>query len=95
MSLRTPTSVRKLRRALYTKAKTEPSFRFYTLWDKVWREDVLREAWRRCRANGGSAGVDRVKFADIEADGVEAWLGNLQEELRAKLYRPQPLLRDG
>lgn len=93
MSLGTPTSVRKLQRALYTKAKTEPAFRFYSLWDKVWREDVLHEAWRRCRANGGAAGVDGVGFADIESRGVEPWLGNLREELKSKQYRPQPLLR--
>lgn len=93
MSLRTPESVRKLQRALYTKAKAEPSFRFYSLWDKVWREDILREAWRRCRRNGGAAGVDGVRFADIEAQGVEAWLGNLQQELRTKQYRPRSLLR--
>ena len=94
MSLPTPSSsVRKLQRALYTKAKAEPGFRFYSLWDKVYRNDVLHEAWRRCRRNGGSAGVDGQRFADIEAQGVEPWLGNLQQELRAKQYRPQPLLR--
>ena len=93
MGLGTPTSVRKLQRALYTKAKTESGYRFYALWDKVWRDDVLKEAWDRCRANGGSPGVDGERFADIKSQGVDAWLGNLSEELRTKRYRPQPLLR--
>ena len=94
MSLSTPSrSVRKLQRALYTKAKAEPGFRFYSLWDKVYRNDVLHEAWRRCRSNGGSAGVDGQRFADIETHGVERWLGNLEQELKEKQYRPQPLLR--
>jgi RNA-directed DNA polymerase len=94
VSLQTPeVSVRKLQTALHAKAKAEPCCRFYSLWDKVFRDDVLREAWRRCRANGGAAGADGVGFADIEAEGRERWLGNLQQELRAGQYRPQPLLR--
>lgn len=94
MSLRTLVStVRKLQTALQAKAKAEPGYRFYSLWDKVHRSEVLREAYRRCRANGGAAGVDRRTFGQIEADGLEAWLGELQEELRDDSYRPQPLLR--
>jgi group II intron reverse transcriptase/maturase len=75
------------------KAKAHPAYRFYSLWDKVFREDVLREGWRRCRANGGAAGVDGVGFEEIESGGLDRWLGNLQQELRAGQYRPQPLLR--
>lgn len=93
MSLSTPVTVRKLQRALYTKAKAQPSFRFYSLWNKVYRGDVLHEAWRRCRANGSSADVDGQRFADIEDHGVERWLGNLQQELRTGRDRPKPLLR--
>jgi len=94
MSLSTPAvTVRTLQRSLHEKAKAEPSFRFYSLWDKLCREDVLHEAWRRCRKNGGAAGIDGVRFADINALGVGLWLGTLQQELRTKQYRPQPLLR--
>ena len=94
MSLPPPqSSVQKLQAALQAKANAEPGYRFYRLWDKVWRHDVLAESYRRCRANGGVAGVDRVTFKQIESDGVEAWLGNLQEELRRKTYVAQPLLR--
>jgi RNA-directed DNA polymerase len=75
------------------KAKTEPSYRFYSLWDKIYRDDVLRAAYRRCRLNRGAAGVDSETFERVEAYGVEQWLGNLQQELKAKTYRPQPLLR--
>lgn len=91
--LPTPMSVQKLQSALQAKAKTEPGCRFYSLWDKVWRPDVLLEAWKRCRANGGAPGTDGVSFANIESDGVESWLGKLREELKDKTYRPQPLLR--
>jgi RNA-directed DNA polymerase len=94
MSLPTSTStVRKLQRSLYVKAKSEPSYRFYSLWDKICREEVLWEAYVQCRRNGGAAGVDRETFEQIEAQGVKRWLGNLGQELRAKIYRPQPLLR--
>ena len=91
-----PTSeqaVEKLQTALHAKAKTEPSYRFYSLWDKVYRKDVLQVAYAQCRRNRGAAGVDRVSFADIEDQGLHRWLGNLQQELLAKTYRPQPLLR--
>jgi len=94
VSLPTPENkVAKLQTSLQTKAKAEPAFRFYALWDKIHREDVLQEAYRRCRLNRGAAGVDRETFEGIEAQGREKWLDKLQQELRAKQYRPQPLLR--
>jgi RNA-directed DNA polymerase len=88
-----PETVEKLQTSLQTKAKAEPAFRFYALWDKVYRKDVLLEAYRRCRANAGAPGVDRVTFDMIEAQGVERWLGMLREELTSGHYAPQPLLR--
>jgi RNA-directed DNA polymerase len=94
MSLPTPTkTVEKLQTALQTKAKAEPAFRFYALWDKVCREDVLLEAYRRCRANAGAPGVDRETFERIDAHGLEQWLGTLREELVSGRYVPKPLLR--
>lgn len=93
VSLQTPNTVGKLQTALHEKAKAEPDYRFYSLWDKVLRKDVLAHAYQRCRANRGSAGVDDVSFEDIETYGVEQWLEDLQEELRAKNYVPAPLLR--
>lgn len=86
-------SVEKLQSSLQAKAKSEPSYRFYSLWDKIYREDVLREAYRRSRANAGAPGVDGINFKGIEATGVDKWLKALQEELRSKSYGPQPLLR--
>ncbi|MDI3292179.1 reverse transcriptase domain-containing protein, partial [Polyangium sp. 15x6] len=95
MSLRTPIdTVGKLQTSLHAKAKSEPSYRFYSLWDKVYRQDVLEVAYERCRRNGGAAGVDRETFDDIEAHGRAVWLGNLQRELRAKRYTPAPLRRE-
>jgi group II intron reverse transcriptase/maturase len=93
MSLPALPSVEKLQQALHTKAKESPSFRFYALYDKVYRSDVLAEAWARCRANGGAAGVDGQTWADIEAYGEEKWLGELTEELRSKRYAPLPVRR--
>lgn len=94
MSLQTPRiMVEKLQSSLQAKAKSEPSYRFYSLWDKVYREGVLREAYRRSRANAGAPGVDGIDFEAIETAGVEQWLKALQEELRSKSYAPQPLLR--
>ena len=93
MSLRTPDKVRKLQEMLHAKAKESSRFRFYSLYDKVRRKDVLEFAYRRCRHNGGSAGVDGECFADIEAYGLERWLEERTEELRSKTYRPQAVLR--
>jgi RNA-directed DNA polymerase len=94
MSLPKPLeSVEKLQTSLQTKAKAEPAFRFYALWDKVYRKDVLLEAYRRCRANAGAPGVDNETFDGIEAQGVERWLGTLREELISGNYFPRPLLR--
>ena len=86
-------TVRKLQISLQTKAKAEPAFRFYSLWDKIHRPDVLAEAYRRCRQKAGAPGVDGEGFEVIEAQGLEAWLERLREELRAGTYRPRPLLR--
>ena len=94
MSLPTPTkTVETLRTSLHAKAKAEPTFRFYALWDKVCREDVLAEAYRRCRANAGAAGVDGETFQAIDARGRERWLETLREELASGRYAPKPLLR--
>ena len=94
MSLPTPTqTVETLQTSLQTKAKAEPAFRFYALWDKVCRKDVLLEAYRRCRANAGAAGIDGETFGQIEAQGQERWLETLREELTSGRYAPKPLLR--
>ena len=83
--------VRRLQTVLHAKAKEEPGRRFHSLIDKVWREDFLLEAWRRVRRNGGTAGVDGETFADIEAVGVERWIGELARELRDGTYEPKPV----
>ncbi len=89
MSLQTPDKIRSLQRKLYLKAKAEPGFRFYLLYDKVWREDILLHAYHLARANKGAPGVDGQSFAMIEADGREEWLCGIREDLRAKTYRPR------
>ena len=93
MSLATPTTIRTLQRKLYRKAKAEPAFRFYLLYDKIYREDILRHAYALARANAGAPGVDGMTFAAIEASGLEAWLAGLREELVSKTYRPNPVRR--
>jgi len=93
MSLTPPATVEKLQAALHTKAKEAPGYRFYALYDKVYRSDVLSYAYQRCRQNGGAAGVDGQTFADIQAYGEERWLAELTQELRGKTYRPQAVRR--
>ena len=93
MSLATPIAIRTLQRKLYRKAKAEPAFRFYLLYDKIYREDILRHAYALARANAGAPGVDGITFAAIEAEGLEKWLAGLREELVSKTYRPDPVRR--
>jgi RNA-directed DNA polymerase len=93
MSLRTPDSIRTLQRKLYDKAKTEPEFRFYLLYDKVWRADILSHAYDLARANDGAPGVDGTTFEQIETVGLQNWLTRLGEELRTQTYRCQPVRR--
>src|SRR4029079_13145475 len=93
MSLQTPIKIRILQRKLYRKAKAEPAFRFYVLYDKICREDILRHAYEEARANAGAPGVDGVSLARMEKQGLEAWLAGLREELVSKTYRPDPVRR--
>lgn len=91
--LQTPISVQRLQTALHAKAKEEPGYRFYLLYDKVYRPDILEHAYRSCKANKGAAGVDGVRFEDIEAYGEGRWLGELAQRLRKKDYRPEAVKR--
>jgi RNA-directed DNA polymerase len=93
MSLKTPEKIRTLQRKLYRKAKAEPAFRFYLLYDKICREDILRHAYALAHSNAGAPGVDGVNFADIQLAGLEKWLADLREELVSKTYRPAPVRR--
>ena len=93
MSLQPPVQTRKLQETWRAKAKGSPGYRFYLLYDKVYREDVLTFAYRRGKANGGAAGMDGQDFEDIERDGVERWLAELADALRTKTYGPQAVRR--
>jgi group II intron reverse transcriptase/maturase len=92
-NLSTPKSVQKLQTALHAKAKAEAGYRFYALYDKIGREDILAHAYAQCRSNRGAPGVDGRDFADIEAYGVQRWLGELALALRQATYRPDPIRR--
>src|SRR6202043_1577775 len=93
MNLTTPGKIRNLQRKLYCKAKAEPIFRFYLLYDKICREDILVHAYRLARLNAGAPGVDGMTFARIEKQGLEAWLAGLRAGLVSKTYRPDPVRR--
>jgi len=92
-NLSTPKSVQKLQTALLAKAKAEPGYRFYALYDKISRDDILAHAYAKCRSNKGAPGVDGQDFADVEAYGVERWLAELALALREETYRPEPIRR--
>jgi hypothetical protein len=91
--LTTPPAIRTLQRKLYVKAKTEPAFRFYRLYDKVYRADILAHAYALAKANGGASGVDGVTFEDVDAAGQKDWLAALREDLRPRRYRPAAVRR--
>ena len=93
MSLKTPDTIRNLQRKLYRKAKAEPDYRFYLLYDKIYREDILYHAYRLAKEKGGAPGVDGVTFEMIESEGLQEWLSGIKDELRAKTYKPQPVRR--
>jgi RNA-directed DNA polymerase len=81
MNLQTPDTIRRLQRKLYLKAKAEPDYRFYLLYDKIYREDILHQAYDLMRSNNGAPGVDGVTFEMIEAEGLEEWLSDIRKDL--------------
>jgi RNA-directed DNA polymerase len=93
VSLAPPPKLRRLQEALYTKAKQEPAYRFYLLYDKVYRADILAHAYALSKQHGGAPGVDGVTFEDIETAGLEGWLAAVGEALRTETYRTQPVRR--
>ena len=93
MSLETPIKIRMLQRKLYQKAKEEPSYRFYLLYDKMYREDILAHAYALVKSNQGAPGVDGQTFWEIETSGLEGWLSGIRNDLRAKTYQPQAVRR--
>jgi len=93
MSLETPERIRTLQKKLYCKAKSEPDFRFYLLYDKVYREDILEHAYKVARANAGAPGVDGVSFAQIDIVGSKEWLAGIGKQLRERTYRPDAVRR--
>jgi len=93
MSLTTPEKIRDFQRKLYVKAKEKPTYRFYSLYDKIYRTDILEHAYRSARANRGAPGVDGTTFEEVEAEGWKDWVGRLREELRNGTYKPLPVRR--
>lgn len=93
MSLATPSKIRELQIKLYGKAKNEPGYRFYRLYDKIYREDILAHAYALARANKGAPGVDGQTFEQIESAGLAEWLSGIRQELHDKTYEPQPVRR--
>jgi RNA-directed DNA polymerase len=93
MSLETPIKIRMLQRKLYQKAKEEPGYRFYLLYDKMYREDILAHAYALVKSNQGAPGVDGQSFWGIESQGLEEWLSGIRNDLREKTYQPQPVRR--
>ena len=93
MGLQTPDKIRTFQRKIYLKAKSEPDYRFYLLYDKIYRDDILLHAYRLAKANRGTAGVDGITFAQIESEGAEQWLSGIKEQLHKKTYKPQPVRR--
>ena len=91
MSLATPSKIRELQIKLYRKAKNEPGYRFYLLYDKIYREDILAHAYALAQANQGAPGVDGQTFEPIESAGLGEWLTGIRQELRNKTYQPQPV----
>jgi retron-type reverse transcriptase len=93
LSLTHPAKVRKLQDALHSKAKNAPPYRFYALYDKLYRDNILLFPYDRCKANGGSVAVDGQTFADVEAYGLKRWLDELTQQLREGTYQSQPVRR--
>ena len=93
MSLETPFKIRRFQRKLYTKAKQEPSYRFYALYDKICREDILEHAYELAKTNGGAPGVDDQSFDGIETAGRGRWLADVRKQLIEQTYQPEPVRR--